>query len=650
FHIHPLGGRIGAQGLVNWKAVFAIVTPGATEFPVQPEMALGAQLLAQGVDGSYFRFMPINGVWDTLGGYTGVIPVLLVFYGLLTAFFNKEFAYRGLSFFFTAFGLFVVLKNIGIQPFVWLGGLPLFDQVWSLRWAGPAWVLCAAVGSAVGLEAVIFKSTLRVAKVTEGEAKSGIYFELKRVFARSPFYQAFVLFALLMGAYIVLAFLPALLLLLSRAELFSASMRPFVLPALFASSVVTVITGMCAFLLLARAGVKRRGVICALICLGVVELWWAVPRGYQADWLYYKWVPFFTGLVAVFLFYKNSYRSAVLFCGLFLAAFLIIDFYSPVGFPERQDPFKKAPFVEFLRDRPGEFRVAGAGGALYPNFAGVAGLKDVRYVNALLPEEFHRFRKERLHVDDIDESTDSVLWFTGRPERSKAVISGSGVRYSLVTRPVANDIRAKLTNYSLLGVKYFIMPAVPLFPFDVLPFKENYGLGELGFKLVYDNEVRIFENPKALKRAFVVYNAGRAGGWEEAQNTAFDNVLKLDEKAVVEEDVALPAEGGAGNYNAAFVRYEPNRVELIVESDRSGLLVLTDLYYHGWRAFVNGAEAKVFRVNGLVRGVAVGKGKSTVVFSYFPLSFRVGLVISLCSAAICLFLFFGFKEKRQRCR
>ncbi len=645
FHIHPLGGRIGTQSLVNWRAIFAIVTPGATEFPAEPEMALGAKLMAQGVDGGWFRFMPINGVWDTLGGYTGILPVVLVFYGFLTAFFNRNFAYRGFIFFFTAFALFVVLKNLGVQPFVSLGSLWLFDQVWSLRWAGPAWVFCAAIGAAAGLEAVIFKATLPPAKPAPGGAKGGTYSELQSVFARSPLYSAFVPFALLMGAYLVLAFLPAMMLSLNGAESFSPNMRPFAVPALLASSVVTVIIGVCAFLLLARAGGQRRGVICALICLAAVELWWAVPRGWQADWLSYKWAPFFTGIAAAFLFYKEFYRAAVLFCGLFLALFFLIDFYSPAGLPVRQDPFKKAPFVEFLRAKPGEFRVAGAGGALYPNFAGAAGLKDVRYVNALLPETFHRFRKERLHVDKVDESTDSVLWFTGRPERSKAVYSGGGVKYVPVTRPVADDISANLANYSLLGVKYFIMPAAPLSSTEALSFKENYGLGEHGFKLVYDGEVRIFENPAALKRAFVAYETERAVSFVEAQEKAAQNVLSLGHKAVVEDPAAIFS--GKGDYNAAFKRYEPNMVELAVESDRAGLLVLTDVYYPGWRAFVNGEDVKIFRVNGLVRGVAVGKGKSAVVFSYLPPSFKIGLISSLSSAAICLFLFFGFKEKQR---
>jgi uncharacterized membrane protein YfhO len=71
------------------------------------------------------------------------------------------------------------------------------------------------------------------------------------------------------------------------------------------------------------------------------------------------------------------------------------------------------------------------------------------------------------------------------------------------------------------------------------------------------------------------------------------------------------------------------------------MLVLTDLYYPGWRAEVNGEEAEVFRVNGLVRGVAVKAGSSSVIFSYRPASFRAGVVIFLVTAVLCVVISLG---------
>jgi uncharacterized membrane protein YfhO len=76
-----------------------------------------------------------------------------------------------------------------------------------------------------------------------------------------------------------------------------------------------------------------------------------------------------------------------------------------------------------------------------------------------------------------------------------------------------------------------------------------------------------------------------------------------------------------------------------------GLLVLSDLYYPGWQARVNGKEEPVIRVFGLLRGVLVGKGRSEVVFLYRPNSFYAGALISL-TALIVLFIFAFIKRRK----
>lgn len=72
--------------------------------------------------------------------------------------------------------------------------------------------------------------------------------------------------------------------------------------------------------------------------------------------------------------------------------------------------------------------------------------------------------------------------------------------------------------------------------------------------------------------------------------------------------------------------YEPQEVRIDVDSPCPGLLVLTDTYYPGWKAEVNGAGAAVYPTDVLFRGVDVPAGRSTVVFRYRPTNFRLGLL------------------------
>ncbi|MBI2404706.1 hypothetical protein HYV22_00825, partial [Candidatus Gottesmanbacteria bacterium] len=80
----------------------------------------------------------------------------------------------------------------------------------------------------------------------------------------------------------------------------------------------------------------------------------------------------------------------------------------------------------------------------------------------------------------------------------------------------------------------------------------------------------------------------------------------------------------------AIASQSDTRVSISVRQnpDRS-ILVLTDTFYPGWTAFIDGAPTDVFPVNIRQRGVLVDAGDHTVVFRYESSSVRMGEFISL---------------------
>jgi uncharacterized membrane protein YfhO len=59
--------------------------------------------------------------------------------------------------------------------------------------------------------------------------------------------------------------------------------------------------------------------------------------------------------------------------------------------------------------------------------------------------------------------------------------------------------------------------------------------------------------------------------------------------------------------------------------------VLTDSWFPGWKATVDGKNAPIHRVDYLIRGVSVPAGAHTVEFRYQPLSWRIGWIVSLAA-------------------
>jgi hypothetical protein len=85
---------------------------------------------------------------------------------------------------------------------------------------------------------------------------------------------------------------------------------------------------------------------------------------------------------------------------------------------------------------------------------------------------------------------------------------------------------------------------------------------------------------------------------------------------------------------AKLIRYEHQRVTVHASLNDAGILVLADSYYPGWRAYVDGTEAKILRANHFFRAVALTEGEHVVEFKYEPLSFKIGLIISLMTVLL----------------
>ncbi len=182
------------------------------------------------------------------------------------------------------------------------------------------------------------------------------------------------------------------------------------------------------------------------------------------------------------------------------------------------------------------------------------------------------------------------------------------------------NIPAPRQILNISNVRYLLTGFSPTLLSRVMPFKEIHR-DELG-------RFRILENRSAFPRAFfvngVIHAADDADALEKMRSLeAEKNVLVVDPDG---EDapgrIMVPAE---------IKDYLPEKVSLIVDAPTEGYLVLCDSYYPGWKAEVNGREARILRADYLIRAVKVEAGKSEVDFHYLPYSFRAGGFFSLAS-------------------
>ena len=95
-----------------------------------------------------------------------------------------------------------------------------------------------------------------------------------------------------------------------------------------------------------------------------------------------------------------------------------------------------------------------------------------------------------------------------------------------------------------------------------------------------------------------------------------------------------------------IVSEEPTWLRLAARMETPGLVVMSDLWDPGWRAWLDGKPVPILRVNHALRGVITPTGTSTLEFRYQPASFAWGVRCCVL-AAVALVGWFAVALRRR---
>jgi hypothetical protein len=159
------------------------------------------------------------------------------------------------------------------------------------------------------------------------------------------------------------------------------------------------------------------------------------------------------------------------------------------------------------------------------------------------------------------------------------------------------------------------------------------------YRLVHSGDVKIYENLDVLPRAFVVHQAEVSAGDEQTIARMRDPAFDPSQTAVLASGQPLAGEvvaDGAGSSPAQITRYTPEEVVVEATTDAPGYLLLTDAFYPGWRASVDGQPVEILRADEMFRAVRLEPGRHQVEFRYQPDSVTWGAWISAAALALWL--------------
>ncbi len=281
----------------------------------------------------------------------------------------------------------------------------------------------------------------------------------------------------------------------------------------------------------------------------------------------------------------------------------------------RNDPYTIQPYISFLLSQETPFRTYSSDYLLYPATSSVFGINDIRDLHAVYPRAYMSYIRYFVDNNASDRFSDPISY-----------------------ESIINNQFLDLAN-----VKYLLVS------------KSNSSVREIirknsSYKLRYDGEIEIYENLNALPRAYLVHNVTLVDSEDEAVAVMLDAEFNGRDTAVVidgTDSVNLSTDViEAQNDRIQLLTYSDREITLTTESEKKSFLVLSDIFYPGWVAYVDGKKTSIYQANIAFRGIPVSEGKHSITFKYEPRSYLLGSVLSLVS--ILTLIGFIFRSKSYK--
>jgi|GEM_PF-798430 hypothetical protein len=288
------------------------------------------------------------------------------------------------------------------------------------------------------------------------------------------------------------------------------------------------------------------------------------------------------------------------FLATLLIAFDLISFgrfYNPVIDPKLA--FPKTGAIDYLKSDTSKYRICWIGSFFHNSF-GLHDIEDIAGYSSFYSQRYGDF----LHLAQYGANSP-------RPDRYSRWI---------VIRKIGSPL------LDALNTKYILTP-------------KEIAIKSSRFPLVYDDEIKIFKNLRAFPRFFMVHDfevvPGREDAFLELSRSTREDIKRsvILESSPVEAGT-LPSRSPIDTIDTSQIRvvsYRSGKIELEIESPRSGFLVISENYDKDWKATINGNKTDTYRANYIMMAIPVPSGQNRIVLYYQPVIIMFSIIVSIGS-------------------
>ncbi|MBA3994684.1 MAG: hypothetical protein C0469_14295 [Cyanobacteria bacterium DS2.3.42] len=166
------------------------------------------------------------------------------------------------------------------------------------------------------------------------------------------------------------------------------------------------------------------------------------------------------------------------------------------------------------------------------------------------------------------------------------------------------------------------------------------------------DQVLLYRNTMALPQAYLAGNILPAESLAAAVVAMLNPGFDAHTQTIIEapaQTLQLP-NSTAETKSAEVQRPNASTVMVTANADHDSFLILTDTFYNGWHAYLDGKEVPIYRANVSFRACRVPQGTHQIRFEFFPLTFYGGLCITAITLLVCAFFIFRSLQNLSRTR
>ncbi|MGQ9500622.1 MAG: hypothetical protein ACUVSF_01150 [Anaerolineae bacterium] len=255
-----------------------------------------------------------------------------------------------------------------------------------------------------------------------------------------------------------------------------------------------------------------------------------------------------------------------------------------------------AAAAEYLSHQPGMWRSYSPSYSIPPHVAAQWGIQTADGVEPVHLERYDRFMELAGNYADFPDKPVGRFSVTIPPFPPDRLLESA-----------FQNVPPNLSLLGLLNVTYLVS-AYPL-PLDGL---------EL---LARPDHAYIYRNRYALPRVWLLPT--------EVARPFLTSDVHADWPQQLEALYAAASQQYDAVHNKVIIQeYRADRIVLDVAVDVPSTLILSEIWYPGWLAWIDDVPSSVLPVVGLLRGVSLDVGKHRIILAYQPLIARIGVGIS----------------------